>query len=104
VGFPSLQHMLGEKVHFPRALPARSVPPPGFDYPLDGFLPFRPDRFCFTPAALLGFTLRSFLLAKGKRTVSDPLNPLTVGRKPTTPEDVAGSQRRFLGFDPFASP
>jgi len=39
--------------------------PAGFDYPLDVLLPSTPRRFCFTPAALMGFTLRSFLLAKG---------------------------------------
>jgi len=48
-----------------RVLPARYVPPSGFGYPLDGFLPSIPCRFCFAPAALLGFTLRSFLLPKG---------------------------------------
>jgi len=82
VGFASLQHMQGEKVHVTRALPTRYVPPPGFDYPLDGFLPFRPDRFCFAPAALLGFTLRSFLLAKGNRTVSGPDGPTYRWPKP----------------------
>jgi hypothetical protein len=40
-------------------LPAHYVPPSGFGYPLDGLLPSVPGRFCFTPAALLGFTLRS---------------------------------------------
>jgi hypothetical protein len=45
--------------------PARYVPPSGFGYPLDGFLPSIPGRFCFTPAALMGFTLRSFLLPEG---------------------------------------
>jgi hypothetical protein len=48
-------------------VPARYVPPSGFGYPLDGFRPSDPCRFCFTPAALVGFTLRSFLLAKGNR-------------------------------------
>jgi len=67
MGFRSLQHTTGLRVHFPRALPARYVPPSGFGYPLDGLLPAIPCRFCFTPAALVGFTLRSFLLSKGIR-------------------------------------
>jgi hypothetical protein len=50
-----------------RALPARFVPPPGFGHPLDGLLPANPRRLCFTPTALLGFPLRSFLLAEGIR-------------------------------------
>jgi hypothetical protein len=65
LSFPTAHQ--GSKVHFPRALPARYVPPSGFGYPLDGFLPSNPRRFCFAPAALLGFTLRSFLLSKGIR-------------------------------------
>lgn len=67
MGFRSLQHTTGLRIHFPRALPARYVPPSGFGYPLDGLLPAIPCRFCFTPAALVGFTLRSFLLSKGIR-------------------------------------
>jgi hypothetical protein len=39
--------------------------PAGFGYPLDAHQPSTPRRFCFTPAALMGFTLRSLLLAKG---------------------------------------
>jgi hypothetical protein len=34
-----------------------------------------PCRFCFAPAALLGFALRSFLLAIGIRPVSRPEEP-----------------------------
>jgi hypothetical protein len=37
----------------------RYVPPSGFDYPPDGLRPSNPVRFCFTPAALLGFSFRS---------------------------------------------
>jgi hypothetical protein len=48
-------------------LPTCSGPSSGFDDPLDGFLPPIPCRFFFPPAALLGFTLRSFLLPKGIR-------------------------------------
>jgi hypothetical protein len=47
------------RVHLTRVLPARYVPSPGFDYPLDGLLPSGPCRLCFTPTALLGFALRS---------------------------------------------
>jgi hypothetical protein len=55
-------------IHFTRACLARYVPPSGFGYPLDGLLPPSPRRFYFTPAALLGFTLRSFPLSKGIRS------------------------------------
>jgi hypothetical protein len=67
MGFPSLQHLEDPKVHFPRVLPARYIPPSGFGYPLDGFLPSNPCRLCFTPTALLGFTLRSLPLSRSSR-------------------------------------
>jgi hypothetical protein len=66
----------GTKVHLPRALPARYVPPSGFGYPLGGFLPSNPCQLCFTPAALLGFSLRSFPLSEGTHRVS-AANPPT---------------------------
>jgi len=56
------------EVHSSRVKPARYVPSSGFVYPLDGFLPRIPCRFCFTPAALLGFTLRRFPPSRGFRT------------------------------------
>jgi hypothetical protein len=55
------------KVHLVRVLPARYGPPTRFGYPLDGLLPSIPCRFYFTPAALLGFTLRSVPLSQGTR-------------------------------------
>jgi len=75
--FPSA-HQESE-VYFSRAKPARYVPPPGFGYPLDGLLPRIPCQFCFTPAALLGFTLRRFPLLTGIHGLSTGKNPLTVG-------------------------
>jgi hypothetical protein len=42
MGFCSLQHFPESKVHLTRALLARYVPPSGFGYPRDGFLPFDP--------------------------------------------------------------
>jgi hypothetical protein len=53
------------EVHSTRAFHARYVPPSGFGYPLDGLLPPSPCRFCFTPAALMGFALRSLPLSQG---------------------------------------
>jgi hypothetical protein len=58
--------------------PARSGPPSGFGYPLDGLRPSDPRRFCFTPAALLGFALRSFLLSDGIRGITTRKYPLAV--------------------------
>jgi hypothetical protein len=67
MGFDSLQHMQGTKVHLTRACLTRYVPPPGFDYPLGGLRPSNPGRPCFMPAALVGFPLRSVPLLKGTR-------------------------------------
>jgi hypothetical protein len=67
------------EVHSSRANPARYVPPSGFGCPLDGLLPRIPCQFCFTPAALLGFTLRRFPLPASIRGLSTGKNPHTVG-------------------------
>jgi hypothetical protein len=85
---------------------ARYVPPAGFGYPLGGLLPPRPCRLCFTPAALLGFALRSFLLAEGIRRVSAGKDPLAV---PPVGIPAAGAmgrpnRPRLLGFSPSESP
>jgi hypothetical protein len=65
MGFRSLQHLRNPRSTLHEPKPARYVPPSGFGYPLDGLLPRIPCRFSFTPAALLGFTLRRFLLPRG---------------------------------------
>jgi len=67
------------EVHCSRAKPAHYVPPSGFGYPLDGLLPRTPRRFCFTPAALMGFTLRRFPIPTSIRSLSTGMNPPTVG-------------------------
>ena len=59
---------------------ARYGPPSGFDYPLGGLLPRTPGRFCFAPAALLGFALRRFHLPERITGLSTVKNPRTVSR------------------------
>jgi hypothetical protein len=58
------------------ALP-RFGPPSGFAYPPGGFRPSNPGRFCFIPAALLGFFL-GVVLSPGIRHVSARMHPHTV--------------------------
>jgi hypothetical protein len=70
----------------------RYVPPAGFAYPLGGLLLPNPCRFSFTPAALLGFALRSFRLPKGIRHVSGRKSPPTV-----SPTGVPVAVRRWAG-------
>jgi hypothetical protein len=96
----------GSKVHLARACLAHYVPPSGFGYPPDGLLPSIPYRFCFTPAALMGFTLRSFLLRKGIRGVTTRKGPPTVqpAVAPTTITLGRPNRPRFLGFYPSRSP
>jgi hypothetical protein len=96
--------LAGSEVHGSRALPARCVPPAGFGYPLGGLLPPSPCRLFFTPAALLGFALRSFLLAEGIRRVSAGMNPPAVSPVgyPGRQGDWAGPTGR--GFWAFTLP
>ena len=96
----------GTKVHLPRVLPARYVPPSGFGYPLDGLLPSNPCRFCFTPAALLGCTLRSFPHSGSIRAFPPELTHLpfhpALYPPPKRLSRLAGP--RFLGLDPPERP
>jgi hypothetical protein len=106
MGFASLQHTQGTKVHLTRVLPTRYVPPSGFDYPLDGFLPSNPCRFSFTPTALLGCTLRSFphsgsIRAFPPESTHLPFHP-TLYPPPKRLSRPAGP--RFLGLDPPERP
>jgi hypothetical protein len=96
----------GSEVHLTRALPTRFVPPSGFGYPRDGLLPSIPRRLCFAPAALMGFTLRSFALSKGYRGISARMSPRTVSPVGAPAAVALGrpNRPRFPGFDPFESP
>ena len=96
----------GSEVHLSRVCLARYVPSTGFGYPLDGLLPPSPCRFCFTPAALLGFTLRSFPLSKGIRLVSGRKNPPAVSLVGAPAAEAMGrpNKPRLLGFHPSESP
>lgn len=76
--FRSLQHMQESAIHSSRAFQARYGPRAGFVYPLRGLRPPIPGRLCFTPAALMGFALRSLLPRRGRRCVSARPNPLAV--------------------------
>jgi hypothetical protein len=71
---------------------SRYVPPSGFGYPLDGLRPPSPGRLCFAPAALMGFTLRSFSLSKGIRSVSARKDPPAV-----SPAGMPARLRRQAG-------
>jgi len=78
VGFRSLQHIRAWRSTHAAGAADCFVPPSGFGYPLGGLRPPRPCGFCFAPAALLGFALRSFLLSEGTRRVSGRMDPRTV--------------------------
>jgi hypothetical protein len=87
-------------------MPTRYVPPSGFGYPLDGLLPANPCRFCFAPAALLGFSPSEDSLTKGIRGVTTRMNPHTVRPFGIPAAEAPGRHERlrFLGFNPFESP
>jgi len=106
MGFASLQRSRMRKSTCGGLALAVAVPPSGFGYPLGGLLLPRPCRFYFTPAALLGFTLRSFLLPQGIRCVSARKDPHTVCPAFATAVETAGrpGRPRFLGFYPCESP
>lgn len=92
--FRSLQHLQDSAIHSSRAFQARYGPRSGFDYPRRGFRPPNPGRLCFTPAALVGFALRSVLLRRGHRSVSARLHPLAVCPVSKRPARSGGPARR----------
>lgn len=103
--FCSLQHLQALTVHRSQAIQACDVPPSGFGYPHDGLLPRVPGRLCFAPAALMGFTLRSFLLPPGtRRVLRDGWTHLPFFLPGAAPRSARTERPRFLGFDPAGNP
>lgn len=88
------------------SMPARGVPRSGFGYPLRGFLPANPGRFCFTPAALLGLALRSILLPRGTSGVSaeEGLRAVSIVGSSVAQGDIRPDEPRLPSFDPRGSP
>jgi hypothetical protein len=81
-------------------LPARCVPSSGFGYPRDGLRPSVPRRLCFAPAALLGFTLRSFLLSRGTRAFPPECTHLPFRSHDTGRKRRADMAAAVSGFSP----
>ena len=79
-----------------------TVPPSGFDYPLDGFLPLNPSEFYCTPTALLGFALQSLFLLARSWSVPATQPPHAVILQITRWSDSAmrHCKSRLLGFSP----
>jgi hypothetical protein len=104
LSFPSA--LEGSEVHLPRVCRARYVPASGFGYPLAGLLPPSPCQLYFTPAALLGFALRSFLLPQGIRTFPPGRThmPFLLPLLPSPKRTGRPGRPRLLGFGPYGSP
>jgi hypothetical protein len=104
MGFTSLQHIRDRRSTCRGACHStRYVPPAGFAYPLGGLLPPSPCRPSFMPAALMGFTLRSFLLSEGIRRVSARMNPRAVFPVGIPGAEAPGPAQRAAasGLSPF---
>ena len=96
MSFRSLQHMQDTRVRFRQDSPSRRAPPSGFGYPLDGFIPRCPGRFCFTPAALLGFPFGAFSLREvdARFHAPEPTYRWPLRYFPA----AAGAGPKYLGF------
>jgi hypothetical protein len=99
VGFCSLQHLRNPRSTDRGLKRSRYVPSSGFGYPLDGLLPRIPGRFCFTPAALMGFTLRRFPLPESFTAFPPGRThlPLALAVIPPPKRRTGPKKPRFLG-------
>jgi len=101
-GLPLPSALEESEVHSSRAKPARYVPPSGFGYPLDGLLPRIPCRFCFAPAALVGFTLRRFPLPRGFQAFQPGRTHIPLARRYFRHRSVRPARRASVaGFAPL---
>jgi len=105
MGFRSLQHIRNSRSTSRGRQPTRYVPSSGFGYPLDGLLPRIPGRFCFTPAALLGFALRRFVPSRGCPGLSAEAKPTCRLVRRLFPRRSGGPAQRTpaTGFTPPGS-
>jgi hypothetical protein len=105
MGFAPLQRIRNRRFTLRGPKPARWVPSSGFGYPLDGLHPSIPCPPYFVRAALVGFTLRSFLLTEGWLNVTVQTDPHTVSSRgfPVAEATEPPARRRFLGFHPSES-
>jgi hypothetical protein len=102
MGFRSLQHMKDSRSTSRGPKPTRYVPPSGFGYPLGGLLPRIPGRFCFAPAALLGFTLRRFPSRKESAAFQPGRTHLPLAQRLFRRRSVRPARRASVsGFAPF---
>jgi hypothetical protein len=73
--FPSAHARFGDRFVVPGDSHSPSASAFRVFYPLDGFVPPKPGRLCFAPAALMGFALRSFPLPRRCPVCFHPSGP-----------------------------
>jgi hypothetical protein len=97
----------GLGVHTTRVCLTRFVPPSGFPYPLDGFLPPKPGPALFHADSAPGIPpFGAFPTRKVPRRFPDEMNPHAVSLAAAPAGEPTGryDKPRLLGFDPSESP